>query len=309
MFALAIVLTAMVLLLALLVAGLLRSHADILKALHELGVGVGDPTDRLTVSATDGHAQRSGPLTIGPPLPAERQSSSAPTIAGLTPGGNALGISPTGTGQFTLIAFLSTGCASCAGFWSAFERPEALGLPQGIRLVAVTKGPEFESPGEVAQRAADGLTVVMSTEAWSEYEVPGSPFFVLVDGRSGRRIGEGVANSFVQVAELVRRAQLDAGVGSPSPDGRVGASIEPTHGPTGLTGPERERANDQELIAAGIHPGDPSLYPTSLDSVVGAEVPDRDAAGDLTPEVRHPQSATVGLPPPSLAERRIRQAS
>ena len=50
----------------------------------------------------------------------------------------------------------------------------------------------------------------MSTEAWSDYEVPGSPFFVLVDGRSGRRIGEGVANHFSQVVELVRRAESDA---------------------------------------------------------------------------------------------------
>ena len=32
-------------LLAVLVAGLLRSHADILKALHDLGAGVGEPTD------------------------------------------------------------------------------------------------------------------------------------------------------------------------------------------------------------------------------------------------------------------------
>ena len=51
MVALAVVLSVMVLLLAVLVAGLLRSHADILKALHELGVGVGEP------SGADGHDQ------------------------------------------------------------------------------------------------------------------------------------------------------------------------------------------------------------------------------------------------------------
>ncbi len=43
MVALSVVLGAVVLLLAVLVAGLLRSHADILKALHDLGAGVGDP--------------------------------------------------------------------------------------------------------------------------------------------------------------------------------------------------------------------------------------------------------------------------
>ena len=50
----------------------------------------------------------------------------------------------------------------------------------------------------------------MSSDAWTDYEVPGSPFFVLVDGRDGRRIGEGVANRMSQVAELVRRAEVDA---------------------------------------------------------------------------------------------------
>ncbi len=45
MLALVIVSTFVVLLLGILVAGLLRSHADILRSLHELGVGVGDPTE------------------------------------------------------------------------------------------------------------------------------------------------------------------------------------------------------------------------------------------------------------------------
>ena len=43
MVALVIVSTFVVLVLGVLVAGLLRSHADILRSLHELGVGVGDP--------------------------------------------------------------------------------------------------------------------------------------------------------------------------------------------------------------------------------------------------------------------------
>ena len=58
-------------------------------------------------------------------------------------------------------------------------------------------------------KAPERLAVIMSTEAWGDYEVPGSPFFVLVDGASARRIGEGVANHFSQVTELVRRAQVD----------------------------------------------------------------------------------------------------
>ena len=48
MVALVVVVTFVVLLLSVLVAGLLRSHADILRSLHELGVGVGDPAARPT---------------------------------------------------------------------------------------------------------------------------------------------------------------------------------------------------------------------------------------------------------------------
>ena len=146
---------------------------------------------------------------MGPTLAPDRDSTSAPTVAGLTPGGDAQAVAPASDGALTLLAFLSTGCASCAGFWEAFRQPGQLGLPTGTRLVVVTKGPDREIPGEVAALAAPGLLVLMSSDAWTDYEVPGSPFFVLVDGTAGRRIGEGVANHFSQVAELVRRAEVD----------------------------------------------------------------------------------------------------
>ncbi len=169
-----------------------------------------------------------------------------------------LAVTVTGHDTLTLIAFLSSGCSTCAGFWEALRGLD-LGLPEGIRLLVVTKGPEMEIATEVRAKAPEGLPVIMSTEAWGDYEVPGSPFFVLVDGRAGRRIGEGVANHFSQVAELVRRAEVDVrpfGLGSRS---RSFAD--------GLDGPARESANDEELLAAGIHPGHQSLYPKSLTDV------------------------------------------
>lgn len=265
MVAVCVVLGAVVALLAVLVAGLLRSHADILKALHDLGAGVGDPLDG---SGHQGHAgahgagSRPAPVTftMGPPLPPDRDASSAPAIAGVTPTGDALAVSPAGSSGFTLLAFLSTGCASCAGFWDAFRRPADLGLPMGARLVVVTKGPDREIPAEVAALAGPGLSVVMSSDAWTDYEVPGSPFFVLIDGDAGRRIGEGVANHFDQVAELVRRADIDAtafGAGT-----RADRAVA-------MDGPERESDNDRVLRQAGILPGDPSLYPTSLEDLYG----------------------------------------
>ncbi len=97
----------------------------------------------------------------------------------------------------------------------------------------------------------------MSTDAWIDYEVPGSPFFVLVDGATGRKVGQGVASHVGQLAELVRRAEHDRGHGGGT-RGRGEAS---------LGGPAREAAADEVLAAAGILPGDPSLYPRTLDDV------------------------------------------
>ncbi len=260
--ALVVVLALVVLLLAVLVAGLLRSHADILKALHDLGVGVGEPTAAAPTRGQVATGPVAVPLTMGPTLPPERDSTSAPAIAGVTPGGDALALAPATSGGVTLLAFLSTGCSSCAGFWESFRDPGSLGLPVGTRLVVVTKGAEREIPTEVAALAPQGLTVVLSSPAWTDYEVPGSPFFVLVDGASGRRIGEGVANHFRQVAELVRRAEVDAGGFT------TGA---PTSRETGIAGPAHESANDAELRAAGVLPGDPSLYPTSIEDLYGPQ--------------------------------------
>ena len=100
----------------------------------------------------------------------------------------------------------------------------------------------------------------MSTEAWGDYEVPGSPFFVLVDGRTGRRIGEGVANHFHQVADLVRRAEVDArpfALGSSSR-----ALAEGLDGPAGSRPTTRScwRRASSPVIRASIPPRSPTLY-------------------------------------------------
>jgi hypothetical protein len=259
MLALVIVLLVVVALVCVVVTGLLRSHADILRSLHQLGVGVGDPS----VSP-----QPLGPQPVAMPrsslsgLPAERSSTSAFDIEGVTVGGDAVAIS-TQAAPLTLFAFLSSGCSSCAAIWSALGDEDQLRLlPQGARVVAVTKGPEFESPSAVSARAPRGLTVVMSTAAWGDYEVPGSPFFALVDGAAGRRVGEGVANQFSQIADLVRRAAVDAGPPAQARPGSPGRASA-----LGLDGAEREAENDEELRSAGITPGHPSLYPRSLDDI------------------------------------------
>jgi hypothetical protein len=257
MLALMCVVTVVVVLLAVLVAGLLRSHADILRALHDLGAGVGDPTGN-AVHDHAGHDHAAQPVPVplhmGPPLPGERNSSAAPDLVGVSPEGDAVAIGVTGVDRLTLLAFLSSGCVTCAEFWTSLQDPVSAGFPADLRVVAVTKGPEFEIPSEVARRAGGRVAVVMSTESWGDYEVPGSPFFVLIDGRAGRRIGEGVANRADQIAELVQRAWDEE-----RPPGQSGSTSRAAV--AGLDGKEREARNDQELQSVGILPSDPSLYP------------------------------------------------
>jgi hypothetical protein len=245
--ALVIVSTFVVLLLGILVAGLLRSHADILRSLHELGVGVGDPSIAPTVAA---------PVTLATPASSPALGA-APPVAGVTPTGDARAIAVDNSDDLTLLGFLSSGCTGCAAFWDALQDPGRLQLPDRTRVVIVTKGPDREVPSEVRSRTTGRVPVVMSTEAWLDYQVPGSPFFVLVDGATGRKVGQGVASQVGQLAELVRRAEHDRG----SPGGGRGRREE------SLGGPAREAAADEVLAAAGILPGDPSLYPRTLDDV------------------------------------------
>jgi hypothetical protein len=246
--ALVIVSTFVVLLLGILVAGLLRSHADILRSLHELGVGVGDPSAAPAPAAA--------PVTLAPPASGPALGA-APAVAGVTPTGDARAVAVDNSDDLTLLGFLSSGCTGCAAFWDALQDPGLLQLPERTRVVIVTKGADREVPSEVRSRTTGRVPVVMSTEAWLDYQVPGSPFFVLVDGATGRKVGQGVASQVGQLAELVRRAEHDRGS-----TGRGRG-----RGEGSLGGPAREAAADEVLAAAGILPGDPSLYPRTLDDV------------------------------------------
>lgn len=278
MLALVCIDTAVVLLLAVLVAGLLRSHADILRALHSLGADIGDPS-------TDGHGHGRGatsPVFMGPTLPPERDAASPIDVHGVTPEGDAVAIG-VGNSGFTLLAFLSTGCLTCAGFWEALRGPGDLGLPAGVRVVAVTKGPAQEAPAEVRKLATGDVPVVMSSEAWDGYEVPGSPFFVLLDGQAGRRIGEGTAMGFEQVARMVRQAIDEAALEQRYAEGGASGGATGRGFPRpGAADRRREAENDAALIAAGILPGDPSLYPASLDDLIAGSGSDAETAGGGT---------------------------
>ena len=123
-----------------------------------------------------------------------------------------MAIGVNGAAHNTLVAFLSSGCATCSEFWRAFAAPARLGLPAGTRLVVATRGPEAESVTAIRQAAPADLTVVMTTAGWERYAVPGSPYFVLVDGPAATVIGEGTGTTWAQVQSLMGQALGDHAV-------------------------------------------------------------------------------------------------
>jgi hypothetical protein len=242
------ILTVVVGLLSLLVVGLLRSHAAILKQLHELGAGVGDPAERGGVRTPVEFKMQSGL----PTLTGDTGFRDGADVSGSSVDDDALALRVVGASHPTLLAFLSSSCLTCAGFWESFAEPDQLLLPESTRLVVVTKDASEESPSAIAALAPPGLPLVMSSAAWADYEVPGSPYFVFVDGPTGRVRGEGTGATWKQVANLLAQATGDLTF-------TAGPGAARTAKPQ--SDAEREREIDQQLLAAGILPGDPSLYP------------------------------------------------
>lgn len=212
--------TVVLVLLTVLVAGLLRSHADILRRLHALDGGEeGDasaPVDFVDIAGA---------------------RSRVADVVGNGLRDDAMQISIAGVPHRTVLAFLSSGCLTCRSFWNAFDDVAGLELPDDVRLVVVTKDASEESVTALEDLAPRGLPVVMSSATWEAYDVPGSPYFLLVDGPRSKVIGEGTGTSWEQVRHLMLQATGD--------DDRTEARI------------------DRELLAFGVAPGDPSLYRTA----------------------------------------------
>jgi hypothetical protein len=228
--------TVALVLLTVVVTGLLRSHGEILRRLHALGAGLDlDAADQPAVLRPRGDLPRAGE-GLGP----------AADLAGVGLRDDALSIPVVGVQHRTLLAFLSSGCLTCRGFWEAFADPRALGLPADVRLVAVTKDAAEESLHALRELAPPDLAVVMSTAAWEHYTVPGSPYFALVDGAEGRVVGEGTGASWQQVQSLLTHTIGDEGTRSRRLNGAA----------------DTEARIDRELLVHGILPGDPRLYRT-----------------------------------------------
>jgi hypothetical protein len=215
--------TVLLVVLLVLVAGLLRSHAEILRRLGPAG-------------------DQPEPGLAPPPAPTRAAFSEgvAAMVSGATPGGDAITLAFDGPGSVpTLLAFLTSGCSICSGFWETLGEPR---LPPAVQTVIVTKGSDRERPARLRSLTPDGVQVVMSSQAWADSRVPGAPYFVLVDGGGVR--GEGLATTWQALASLVSDAIEDQREAQRTRDGGG-----------------RARDIDETFAAAGIAPDDPSLYP------------------------------------------------
>lgn len=175
--------TVVLVLLLVLVVGLLRSHAEILRRLG--------PSEEAAVPR---------PPTASP----RRSGQPAPGLTGATPAGDAVVLDLAGDAHGpTLLAFLTTGCTTCQAFWESLSEPR---LPHDVATVIVTHGTDRESPSRIRKLAPSQTPVVMSSTAWGDYRVPGAPYFVLVEGTIR---GEGVATTWEALASLVGDAIED----------------------------------------------------------------------------------------------------
>jgi len=204
-----------------------------------------------TASATDERDER------GAPAEAARGALASTVVgdlSGVTPDGEQVLLAISSARHDTLLAFLSTSCASCGSLWDELGEARRAVLPPDVRLVVVAKGADRESPALVADLAAGGrdVDVVMSSEAWVDFDVPGSPYFVLVGRGGGHVLGQGTARSWPQVMGLIDVA---------SGDERLGARTRKSRRDR-----RQELDVDRVLLDAGVLPGDPSLYPVPGDA-------------------------------------------
>lgn len=241
------ILGVVVALLTVVVVSLLRSHADILRALHDAGVRMDDH------GKPGAGALRPLGRSQVPEEGTALAAVAALDLTGTSPRGDALSISLTSTPR-TLLAFLSSGCLTCRELWATIDDEGQPGLRSlGARLVVVGKSPSEESPAALLDLEPTSAPTILSSEAWVHYGVPVSPYFVLVDGRERRVIGEGAGRSWAQVVRLLEQSLADTG-GEATPEGAIDRR-------SFLTGRDRERRADRALLEAGIRPGDPSLRP------------------------------------------------
>jgi len=139
------------------------------------------------------------------PIPTYRDhpATTPADISGTTPDGSLVEVRLVGAEAPALLLFLSASCQGCRDLWEATSVLREA-LPEGGRLVIVTRGTAREDPAAIAALAPSRTEVVMSSEAFDAYRVAGPPFLVVVRGGEVRT--ESVAWGVEETARVTRAA-------------------------------------------------------------------------------------------------------
>ena len=173
----------------------------------------------------------------------------AADLAGVGLHDDAVSIPVVGVQHRTLLAFLSSGCLTCRGFWDAFAGPRRSASPPTCGSSSSPRTRPRRACTRCASSRAPDLAVVMSNAAWEHYTVPG---LAVLRARRRRRRPR-------------RRRRHGRVVGSRC---RACSRTPPATKPTRLRSPAAarpppRRASTASSLAHGIHPGDPRLYRTA----------------------------------------------
>ena len=106
-------------------------------------------------------------------------------VEGVGLDGRPLTIEVSDAGGRWLFVFLSDDCIGCQPFWDElglWRLPGDRGLPVDVRPVVVTKGPAKVTADRIRSLVPDdgAVAVVMSDDAWNDYQVLGYPGVVVV---------------------------------------------------------------------------------------------------------------------------------
>jgi hypothetical protein len=125
-------------------------------------------------------------------------------VEGTTPAGEALVVTVNDSEHKTLLAFLAVGCGTCAHFWQELGTDHAAEFAaHRTKVVLVTRGPGHVDPEVVSAAAPPQHLTIMSSQAWEQYGVPWTPYFILIDGRTSTILAEGTAQSLDEVLTLL----------------------------------------------------------------------------------------------------------
>jgi hypothetical protein len=200
-------------LLAMLCFGLLRANAALTRRVDALELAAErarrrqasrpqpDPSEENTMDPSP----RNGEVAETSAEDEDEDEANLVSLDGTTPDGQPLSIDLDGD-EPQLVAFLSTSCGICTSLWERLQSGALEEQSAQLRSVVVTKSPSLEDTERVRELTAVGnVPTVMSTQAWEDYEIPGSPYFLLVGGEPRDVIGEGPANGWGDVSAMVGR--------------------------------------------------------------------------------------------------------